>query len=384
MKRLMTLAVTLLGLTSMPALAQEIFSKAGFEADSQSAVAAQKLHVAYFTASWCPPCKKMKAETWVDERIESWADANAVVSMIDIDEQQPLAAEYRVRSIPTIVVLMGDKEIGRTLGYQAPDEFLGWLDGYKESHLDGARAASGMPVKPANEGELIAPAEGSGVALGAAETMKMYLSELRTDMTGLGVTGSLLVPRLAELSETDAKLREEIVSRVRVLSESLSAGGAAGLTDVREFLQMAPIAGMQEEATAWIEAQLATPAGADLIEKHKFLAADLMARAGKYAEASSLVGDPVMHARKLMSAASKASARAMKSLDTSLAGAFESGQADLVRRELADAVAMALVAGEQAKAKAIAKLLPGDPGAAQGAIDAAAVRAGVESVKVED
>lgn len=384
MKRVLILVAALLSLIAAPAMGEpKVFSSGGFQADQRAAKAGQKLQVAYFTATWCPPCKKMKAETWVDGRIESWADANAIVTPIDVDQHRSLASEYRVQSIPTIVVLLGDKEIGRTMGYKPPSEFLSWLDGYRASHLDPARAKAGTPVKPAPGTEAESPVDGASAGLSAAESLKMYAAEIRGDATGLGVTGGLLVPRLAELAGTDAKLKEELASRAEALMKRLGSAGAHGLADVREYLQIAPIVGAQEQAAAWVRAQLATPAGADVIQKNVFVAADVLARAGRYAEASELVGDPVLHARKLVSAASKASSRAAKGLDASLASGFESGQAELVRRHLADAVAMALAAGEQAKAKAIGKLIAGDRAAAQEAVNAAAKRAGVETIDIQ-
>ena len=81
----------------------------------------------------------------------------------------------------------------------------------------------------------------------------------------------------------------------------------------------------------------------------------------------------------------KAAGKAMKDLDGSLAAAFESGQLELVRRNLADTIAMALAQGDQAKAKAIAKLFPGgEVSKAQDAINAAAKRAGVEPIQITD
>lgn len=381
MKLVTVLLAVLLGLVASPALAEpEVFSKSGFKADQQAALAGQKLQIAYFTATWCPPCKKMKAETWVDERIESWADANAIVTPVDIDEQGALAAQYRVRSIPTIVVLLGDKELGRTVGYQAPDKFLGWLEGYRASHLDPARTAAAK--KPAAEAG--APAS-SAAALTAGDALAMYARELKNDATGLGITGSLLVPRLAELANTDADLKAQLAERVRTLSENLSKQGAAGMQDVREFLQLAPVAGLRDEALAWIDAQLAEGGMRDLVEKNALLAADLYAKAGRYAEAQGLVGDPMQHARKMLSAASRAGANSLRELDASLAGAFETGQAELIRRGLADAVVMALASGEEAKAKAIARLFPGGEASKdQQAIDAAAARAGVKPIRIAD
>ena len=122
-----------------------------------------------------------------------------------------------------------------------------------------------------------------------------------------------------------------------------------------------------------------------MIERNKYVAVQVLTEVGKYTEAAELAGDPVMHARMLLSSASKAAGKAMKDLDGSLAAAFESGQLELVRRNLADTIAMALAQGDQAKAKAIAKLFPGgEVSKAQDAINAAAKRAGVEPIQITD
>ena len=387
MKRTLTLAVALLGLMAAPALAEpEVFSKAGYKADQQAAIDGHKLQIAYFTATWCPPCKKMKAETWVDEDVESWIDANAVITPVDIDQQPAYASQYRVRSIPTTVVILGDKEIGRTKGYMPPEKFLEWLDGYRVSHLDPAREKVGSPVKPApgaSADTMIAPAQ-ADAGLSAQDTMSLYIAEIGKDSSGLGLTGSVLAPRLAELASADEKLRAMLAERVQILTDQFKTGNV-GVSDVREYIQLAPIAGKVDEAAAWIQEQLASPRTSGVIERNKFIAAELLSKAGKYAEATELVGDPVRHARMVLSTANKAAGKAVKDLDASLASAFKSGQAELVRRSLADAVVMAQVAGEQAKAKAIAKLFPdNEVSKSQHAIDAAAQRAGVEPIQISD
>lgn len=387
MKRILTLVITLLGLAAAPALAEPaVFSKAGFKADQQSAIAGQKLQVAYFTATWCPPCKLMKAETWVDEKVESWVDANAIITPVDIDEMPAYASQYRVRSIPTTVIILGEEEIARTTGYLPPDKFLDWLDGYRESHLDPARKKSGKPIRPATEsGEdpMIAPAE-ADFGLSAEDTMQMYISEVKKDTSGLGITGSFLAPRLAELANTDAELKSTLMERVRILADQFSTGNI-GVTEVREYLQLAPIAGKVEEAAAWVQEQLASPQTSGVIDRNRFAAAQLLTEAGLYVEATELVGDPVRHARMLLSTASKAAGKAVRELDGTLASGFESGQLELVRRGIADAVAMAQVAGEESRAKAIARLFPGNETSKdQAALNAAADRAGVNPIQLGD
>lgn len=66
-----------------------------------------ELVVADFGASWCGPCKrqdpvfKRVAETVCEEA----PDDPVVFLMVDVDRNQPLAREQRVKSVPTTVIL---------------------------------------------------------------------------------------------------------------------------------------------------------------------------------------------------------------------------------------------------------------------------------------
>jgi thioredoxin 1 len=68
-----------------------------------------------FSATWCGPCKTMKADIDKDPKIVEGYEWGYV----DIDKNVDVKEEYRVRSVPTIVVLDDDnKEIGRVVGYK--------------------------------------------------------------------------------------------------------------------------------------------------------------------------------------------------------------------------------------------------------------------------
>lgn len=66
-----------------------------------------ELVVADFGASWCGPCKrqdpvfKRVAETICEET----PDDPVAFLMVDVDRNQPLAREQRVKSVPTTVIL---------------------------------------------------------------------------------------------------------------------------------------------------------------------------------------------------------------------------------------------------------------------------------------
>jgi thioredoxin 1 len=62
----------------------------------------------YFTASWCGPCQKIKP---LLEKISEGADPSKLeIYMIDIDENDNIASEFKIRSVPTFY-LYKDKDL---------------------------------------------------------------------------------------------------------------------------------------------------------------------------------------------------------------------------------------------------------------------------------
>ncbi len=68
----------------------------------------------YFTAKWCGPCQKIKP---LLEKISGGADPNKLeVYMIDIDENDNLASEFKIRSVPTFYLYHKKELKGQTGG----------------------------------------------------------------------------------------------------------------------------------------------------------------------------------------------------------------------------------------------------------------------------
>lgn len=82
----------------------------------------------YFTADWCPPCKKMKSSTWVDSKVAGVIRTAYIPVMIDVDQQQAASQAYGVSGIPRVEVLSanGDRRLV-TEGYLAPGEMVAAL-----------------------------------------------------------------------------------------------------------------------------------------------------------------------------------------------------------------------------------------------------------------
>lgn len=85
---------------------------------------AQMPVLADFNAEWCGPCKSMKP------MLEEFSEQNPgfkIVS-INIDEEDELAEDYDVASIPCLVVFKGGEEIRRSVGLISRDAIAGLME----------------------------------------------------------------------------------------------------------------------------------------------------------------------------------------------------------------------------------------------------------------
>lgn len=89
----------------------------------------EKPTLVYFTADWCPPCRTMRDEAWVDTEVVAAAEPYTPV-MIDNDANPALVTSFRVSGIPTVIVLdTFGKEVHRRSGYGSGGqaELAEWL-----------------------------------------------------------------------------------------------------------------------------------------------------------------------------------------------------------------------------------------------------------------
>ncbi len=76
-----------------------------------------------FWASWCGPCQMVSP---VIEQIGEENDSIRV-GKVNVDEQGELTMQFRVVSIPTLVVMKGGEEVNRTVGAASKSEILAML-----------------------------------------------------------------------------------------------------------------------------------------------------------------------------------------------------------------------------------------------------------------
>jgi thioredoxin 1 len=81
--------------------------------------------LADFYADWCGPCKQLEP---VVERIAAGTDAT--VAKVDIDANQQLAAQYGVRSVPTLLLFADGEPVERVVGMQQEPQLRSLIERY--------------------------------------------------------------------------------------------------------------------------------------------------------------------------------------------------------------------------------------------------------------
>lgn len=76
-----------------------------------------------FWATWCGPCRALGP---VLEEISSEVSTVKIVK-VNVDEQPELASQFRIMSIPTIILFKGGEVADKTVGLLPKDEVLNFI-----------------------------------------------------------------------------------------------------------------------------------------------------------------------------------------------------------------------------------------------------------------
>ena len=78
-----------------------------------------------FWATWCGPYKMLSP---IIEEVRKETEGKAVVGKINVDEQQELAMQFGVMSIPTLLVFKNGEIVKKQIGFIPKQAVLGLLD----------------------------------------------------------------------------------------------------------------------------------------------------------------------------------------------------------------------------------------------------------------
>ncbi len=76
----------------------------------------------YFSAPWCQPCRTL------GPIMESIAD-KVPYTKVDVDQDTELAAKYKIRNIPTLVLVVNGVEKKRLTGLQTANNVIDFYNG---------------------------------------------------------------------------------------------------------------------------------------------------------------------------------------------------------------------------------------------------------------
>ena len=74
-----------------------------------------------FWAAWCGPCKALAP---ILDEVEKELAGTVKVAKINIDEEEELAAQYRVMSIPTLLLFKDGEVVNKSVGLSPKEEVL--------------------------------------------------------------------------------------------------------------------------------------------------------------------------------------------------------------------------------------------------------------------
>lgn len=78
-----------------------------------------------FWATWCGPCKSFAP---VVEEIAGENHPDLKVGKIDVDQEQDLAAKFKVMSIPTLVIFKAGKAVTTSVGVKSKKEVMDLIE----------------------------------------------------------------------------------------------------------------------------------------------------------------------------------------------------------------------------------------------------------------
>lgn len=77
-----------------------------------------------FYADWCRPCQMMAP---ILEDVKSQIGDQATIIKINVDENQALAAQYGIQSIPSLLIFKQGEVVWREVGVHRPTEIMAAL-----------------------------------------------------------------------------------------------------------------------------------------------------------------------------------------------------------------------------------------------------------------
>ena len=94
------------------------------EQEFQSEAKAADVAVVDFNATWCGPCRMLAP---VMEAVSAEMDGKVSFYSVDVDECPELAGEYRVQSVPCLVMMKKGEFVSQSVGFRPQAAVSDWI-----------------------------------------------------------------------------------------------------------------------------------------------------------------------------------------------------------------------------------------------------------------
>ncbi len=108
-----------------------------------------KLIIVDFWAEWCGPCKALTP--MLEKVAAEYADKGVVLAKINVDEEQFIAGQFQVKSIPTVYAMFQGQPVADLTNARSESQLKGALDQLLGQLPIQAGAADGSPQGPTPE-----------------------------------------------------------------------------------------------------------------------------------------------------------------------------------------------------------------------------------------
>ena len=122
MKKLLLVFVGLL--CSLVISAQTNFQELSLEKAREQARAENKPIFLDCYTSWCGPCKMMAPQF---EQAASLLEPKVRLAKVNTEAEPHLAAQFGIRSIPTLILFRGGHEVARQAGAMGAQDIMRWV-----------------------------------------------------------------------------------------------------------------------------------------------------------------------------------------------------------------------------------------------------------------
>lgn len=295
MKKIPALALAASLAILAPALADRppAFSDLSLDAANKQVEGTDKVVVIKFTAVWCGPCKAMDKTTWRDPKVVDWVKSKGVAIEVDVDKEPKIAEQFNISAMPTMVMLKGGGEVGRTVGYMDAKRTIAWMDkslsgkGDEVARVD--RTSKDMQAQLQIARELVF----KGKADAATEDFVWLWQNIESvDASMTGVRVSFLANDMTSLAARHPKAKEAFTA-LRDEAEKNAAGRDATLRHRTDWIVLNRVVGDEQRTLAWFDEQKTKDSAPASFAPISYLLEPLLVSNNRLADLPAIYSDPI-------------------------------------------------------------------------------------------